>query len=60
MKRLLTGTFFFFCALLLVQKAKAQELQCVVNVSAPTLGSDKQVYTQLQDAIMKYMNFRKW
>jgi hypothetical protein len=38
----------------------AQELQCVVSVSAPTVSSDQTVYPQMQDAIMKYMNFRKW
>lgn len=38
----------------------AQELQCVVSVSAPTVGSDQSIYPQMQDAISKYVNFRKW
>jgi hypothetical protein len=40
--------------------ASAQELQCIVNVSAPTVGSDQSIYPQMQDAITKYINFRKW
>ncbi|HHG86234.1 MAG TPA: DUF4835 family protein [Bacteroidetes bacterium] len=60
MKQLLTGIFFLLCCTTFVSRLHAQELQCVVNVSAPTLGSDKQVYGQLQDAITKYVNFRKW
>lgn len=43
-----------------VSKIQAQELQCIVNVSAPTVGSDQTVYPQMQDAISKYVNFRKW
>jgi hypothetical protein len=39
---------------------QAQELQCAVNVTAPTVGSDQTVYPQMQDAITKYVNFRKW
>jgi hypothetical protein len=44
----------------LAAPAFSQELQCVVNVSAPTVSSDQSVYPQMQDAIMKYVNFRKW
>jgi hypothetical protein len=47
-------------ALLLPRITQAQELQCVVSVSAPTVSSDQSVYPQMQDAIMKYVNFRKW
>jgi hypothetical protein len=39
---------------------QAQELQCIVSVSAPTVGSDQSIYPQMQDAITKYVNFRKW
>mgnify|MGYP003691746965 CR=1 FL=1 len=39
---------------------QAEELQCIVSVSAPTVGSDQSVYPQMQDAISKYVNFRKW
>ena len=38
----------------------AQELQCVVDIQAPSQGSDKQVYDQMKEAITKYVNFRKW
>lgn len=43
-----------------LQVARAQELQCVVKVSAPTVGSDQTVYPQMEDAITKYVNFRRW
>jgi hypothetical protein len=46
--------------LLLPHMTQAQELQCIVTVSAPTVGSDQSVYPQMQDAITKYVNFRKW
>lgn len=39
---------------------QAQELRCVVNVQAPTVGSDQQVYSQIQEQVTKYMNLRKW
>lgn len=32
----------------------------MVNVSAPTVSSDQTIYPQMQDAITKYVNFRKW
>lgn len=41
-------------------KIKAQEIQAQVTVSAPQVGSDQQVYTQMQDAISQYINLRKW
>lgn len=44
----------------LTQAARAQELQCAVSVSAPTVGSDREIYQQMQDAIIKYVNLRKW
>jgi hypothetical protein len=43
-----------------LNRLQAQELQCIVSVSAPTVGSDQSIYPQMQDAIMKYVNFRKW
>lgn len=53
---------FFLLATLLTftQAARAQELQCAVSVSAPTVGSDREIYQQMQDAIIKYVNLRKW
>ena len=48
--------FWFACAPLM----QAQELFCTVTVDAPTVGSDRQVYDQMRDAITKYMNFQKW
>lgn len=41
-------------------QGSAQELLCVVDIQAPTQGSDKQVYEQMKEAITKYINFRKW
>lgn len=54
--------FFYTLAVVLgfSLSVEAQELQCAVNISAPTVGSDQQVYQQMQDAVMKYMNLRKW
>lgn len=54
---------FFALGLMLLagkQSASAQELQCVVKVAAPTVGSDQTVYPQMEDAITKYVNFRRW
>lgn len=53
---------FFLLALLMTftQGVLAQELQCAVTVSAPTVGSDREIYQQMQDAIIKYVNLRKW
>lgn len=59
-KRLFSGILLLLGFLGTSPLAQAQELQCIVSVSAPTLGSDQQVYGQLQDAITKYVNFRKW
>lgn len=39
---------------------RAQELQCQVTVTAPQVGSDQQVFQQLQEAISQYINLRKW
>jgi Domain of unknown function (DUF4835) len=47
-------------ALALPHSLEAQELQCIVTVTAPTVSSDQSVYPQMEDAIMKYVNFRKW
>lgn len=58
-RQLFTATLIL-CSIFLSSRAQAQELQCIVNVSAPTLGSDQQVYGQLQEAITKYINFREW
>ncbi|MBK9452310.1 MAG: DUF4835 family protein [Bacteroidetes bacterium] len=49
-----------FLMLSCLQRLQAQELQCIVKVSAPTVGSDQSIYPQMEDAIMKYVNFRKW
>ncbi|MEM0999872.1 MAG: DUF4835 family protein [Bacteroidota bacterium] len=60
LRSLLLPLALFLVGLALSSSASAQELQCVVTVSAPTVGSDQQVYSQMQDAITKYVNFRKW
>lgn len=53
---------FLFLAILafLPLGLPAQEMLVQVTVTAPTVGSDQQVYTQMQEAITKYMNFQKW
>jgi hypothetical protein len=56
----LRSLFWVACLLGWGTMIQAQELQCAVNVSAPTVGSDRQVFDQMQDAITKYMNLRKW
>lgn len=39
----------------------AQELNCIVNVSAPQVeGTDKRVFETLQNAIFEFVNNRKW
>jgi len=40
---------------------KAQELDCIVSVTSPTLeGTDKQIFATLQSAIYEFMNNRTW
>lgn len=60
MKKGLFVALLSFCTLLLPATVQAQELQCMVSVTAPQVGSDQSIYPQMQDAIMKYVNFRKW
>ncbi len=48
----------FLCCI--APAVRAQELFCSVSVTAPQLQSDREIYDQLQKAIMEYMNNRKW
>ena len=51
---------FLFLSLSAMQLS-AQELDCVVSVTAPRLeGTDKQVFETLQTAIYEFMNNRTW
>ncbi|MFC2101368.1 DUF4835 family protein [Bacteroidota bacterium] len=44
-----------------VIQVKAQELNCIVSVTSPTLeGTDKQIFETLQSAIYEFMNNRTW
>ena len=53
-------TLFLFLSLSAMQLS-AQELDCVVSVTAPRLeGTDKQVFETLQTAIYEFMNNRTW
>jgi len=57
MKRILFISIFF----LLTALPGAQEMNCVVSVSAPKIeGTDKRVFESLQNAIYEFVNNRKW
>jgi hypothetical protein len=57
-----TRSYLLFALFLLTGfgSLRAEEFFCQVNVQAPTVGSDQQVYTQMQEAISKYLNLRQW
>ena len=45
----------------LTRYANAQELQCSVSVSSPSIqGTNKQVFETMQTAIIEFMNGQKW
>jgi hypothetical protein len=47
--------------LLLGTLVNAQEMNCMVSISAPKLeGTDKKIFETLQSAIYEFMNNRKW
>lgn len=54
------SVFLAVLLVLLAFRLPAQELRCMVNIQTPGLSSDPQVYQQLQEAVTKYMNLRKW
>jgi Domain of unknown function (DUF4835) len=58
--KIIASLLLFFTSLSFPSGANAQELNCQVSVTAPSVGSDQQVYTQMQEAITKYLNFQKW
>lgn len=48
-------------SLVFMQKIKAQELNCEVEINSNQVqGSNKEVFTTLQQAIAEYMNTNKW
>ncbi len=54
-------TVLFLFLTFSVLHLKAQELDCIVSVTSPTLeGTDKQVFETLQTAIYEFMNNRTW
>ncbi len=54
-------TILFLFLTLSVMNLKAQELDCIVSVTSPTLeGTDKQVFETLQTAVYEFMNNRTW
>ena len=58
MKRLLIILFVFLSG---GMSLSAQEMNCIVNVSAPQIeGTDKRVFETLQNAIFEFVNNRKW
>jgi Domain of unknown function (DUF4835) len=60
MRTVINAGLAFFCCIIFATAGTAQELQCVVTVLAPTVGSDQSIYPQMEDAITKYVNFRRW
>lgn len=58
MKR--TGLIFIM-VMMLVSGVRTQELKCRVEINSDQIqGTNKQVFTTLKDAIMEFMNNRKW
>ncbi len=62
-----TKIYGFICALMTIicvttsGKVSAQELNCTVEVNAQQVeGTNKSVFTTLQEAIAEYFNTRKW
>ena len=54
-------SFFIMCFLLLSSFLSAQELNCRVQVNSDKIqGTNKQVFTTLEQAISEYINNRKW
>jgi hypothetical protein len=52
---------YIFVLLLAFQYGNAQELNCTVNVISPRIqGSDKKIFTTLQQGILEFMNSSKW
>ncbi|MCX6285836.1 MAG: DUF4835 family protein [Bacteroidetes bacterium] len=57
MKRFL----IILCVLFSGMHSFAQELNCIVSVSAPQIeGTDKRVFETMQNAVYEFMNNRKW
>jgi hypothetical protein len=57
MKRILIISIFCLAAVF----SNAQELNCIVSVSAPKIeGTDKRVFDNLQNAIYEFVNNKKW
>jgi len=57
MKQILIISIFCLAAVF----SNAQELNCIVSVSAPKIeGTDKRVFDNLQNAIYEFVNNKKW
>ena len=51
----------FIIALLFADVVSAQELNCSISVISPRVqGSDKKIFTTLQQALVEFMNSTKW
>lgn len=58
MKRI---TILLGCLILCLPGLMSQELNCRVEINSDKIqGTNKQVFTTLQEAIMEYINNRKW
>ncbi len=57
MKNILSLSFVLLCGL-----ARAQELNCSVQVQAPTIAgtTEKKIFSSLQTSVFEFMNNRKW
>lgn len=53
--------FIFIIGMILAFSAGAQELKCRVEINSDQIqGTNKQVFSTLKDAIMEFLNNRKW
>lgn len=53
--------FIFIMGMILAFSAGAQELKCRVEINSDQIqGTNKQVFSTLKDAIMEFLNNRKW
>lgn len=52
--------FYIYLLCCLPLLASAQELFCTVNIDASQITGDKQVITNMKDAVTRFMNLTKW
>lgn len=60
MHKLIKYFSLLLCLFCLPGLSLAQELFCTVTVNANQMGSDRQIYEDLQQAVSRYLNLREW